>query len=178
MKPYLLCIVATLWLSCKTSQTNTSLGQSTEKQIVETKDCINNATCTLEIIPKSSLLIKQDEFNNTYIEIEKGESTILKYQLKKDPIPNTADSNYSEILYFQIDGNTKELHLINEELKKVNMVYARLCYCKGTSGYFKVRNGELKLSIKKNELTLSANFSVENIPQIITQINEKIILQK
>jgi len=177
MKSFYLCFISLLLFGCKTTHMNTYISQITEKQIFKSNDCIENAVCTLEIIPNSNLLIKNDEFKNTYIELEKGENVVIKYQLKKNPIANTADSNYSEILYIETDSTNKELHLKDINLQEVKMIFARLCFCKGSSGYFKVKNGQLDLSIKKNELTLHADFSVENIPQITTKVNEKIILR-
>jgi hypothetical protein len=165
-------------VGCKSSQINTSLEELNEKHTVLLSNCIDNAVCNIELIPKSNLLIKEDEFKNTYIEFEKGNNTIIKYQLKKNELPNTADSHYSEIIYLEIDNYNKSLNLKNEDLQQVKMIYGRLCYCKGSSGYFKVNKGSLELILSKNKLSLNANFNVENIPQIVSQINEKISLQK
>jgi len=178
MKYICLFILVLLVVGCKSSQINTSLEELNEKHIVLLSNCIDNAVCYIEIIPKSNLLIKEDEFKNTYIEFEKGNNTIIKYQLKKNEVTNTADSQYSEIIYLEIDNYNKSLYLKNEELQQVKMIYGRLCYCKGSSGYFKVNKGSLELILSKNKLSLNANFNVENIPQIVSQINENISLQK
>ena len=178
MKYICLFILVLLAVGCKSSQINTSLEELNEKHTVLLSNCIDNAVCKIEIIPKSNLLIKKDEFKNTYIEFEIGNKTIIKYQLKKNELPNTADSHYSEIIYLEIDNYNKSLYLKNEELQQVKMIYGRLCYCKGSSGYFKVNKGSLELILSKNKLSLNANFNVENIPQIVSQINENISLQK
>jgi len=161
---------------CKSNHINTSLKNLEETFVVDIKNCVDNAQCNLEIIPNSHLIIKQDEFKNSYIELEKRTNTVIKYQLDKRKVPNTADSNYTELLYIEIDNYNKTLILKDEELQRVKMIYGRLCFCKGSSGYFKVKKGHLELILKKNHLTLSANFSVENIPQITTQIHEIITL--
>jgi len=178
MKYLCLFFLVLLVVGCKSSQINTSLEELNEKHTVLLSNCIDNAVCNIELIPKSNLLIKEDEFKNTYIEFEKGNNTIIKYQLKKNELPNTADSHYSEIIYLEIDNYNKSLYLKSEDLQQVKMIYGRLCYCKGSSGYFKVNKGSLKLILSKNKLSLNANFNVENIPQIVSQINEKISLQK
>jgi hypothetical protein len=178
MKYLCLFFLVLLVVGCKSSQINTSLEELNEKHTVLLSNCIDNAVCNIELIPKSNLLIKEDEFKNTYIEFEKGNNTIIKYQLKKNELPNTADSHYSEIIYLEIDNYNKSLNLKNEDLQQVKMIYGRLCYCKGSSGYFKVNKGSLELILSKNKLSLNANFNVENIPQIVSQINEKISLQK
>jgi hypothetical protein len=178
MKYLCLFFLVLLVVGCKSSQINTSLEELNEKHTVLLSNCIDNTVCNIELIPKSNLLIKEDEFKNTYIEFEKGNNTIIKYQLKKNELPNTADSHYSEIIYLEIDNYNKSLNLKNEDLQQVKMIYGRLCYCKGSSGYFKVNKGSLELILSKNKLSLNANFNVENIPQIVSQINEKISLQK
>jgi hypothetical protein len=178
MKYLCLFFLVLLVVGCKSSQINTSLEELYEKHTVLLSNCIDNAVCNIELLPKSNLLIKEDEFKNTYIEFEKGNNTIIKYQLKKNELPNTADSHYSEIIYLEIDNYNKSLNLKNEDLQQVKMIYGRLCYCKGSSGYFKVNKGSLELILSKNKLSLNANFNVENIPQIVSQINEKISLQK
>ena len=176
MKYCYLFILFLLVVGCKSSQINTSLEKLNEKHTIILSNCIDNAVCNIDIIPKSNLLIKEDEFKNTYIEFEKGNNTIIKYQLKKNELPNTADSHYAEILYLEIDNYNKSLYLKNEELQQVKMIYGRLCYCKGSSGYFKVNNGSLELTLSKNKLSLDVKFNVENIPQIVSQIHETISL--
>jgi len=178
MKYIRLFILVLSVVGCKSSQINTSLEELNEKHTVVLSNCIDNAVCNIEIIPKSNLLIKEDEFKNTYIEFEKGNNTIIKYELKKNELPNTADSHYSELLYLEIDNYNKSLYLKNEELQQVKMIYGRLCYCKGTSGYFKVNSGYLELALIKNQLSLDTKFKVENIPQLVTEIHENISLQK
>lgn len=154
--------------------------QLAEKQIFNLENCPEvsgeNSHCSLEIIPNTALIIKQDEFQNSYIEIEKGEKTVIKYEFKKNELLNTADSQHSELIYFEIDNDCKSLSLTNEELQTVKMMYGRLCYCKGTSGYFKVIQGNLAYTNKDNELTLNLKFKVGKIPQLITEINETIKL--
>jgi hypothetical protein len=178
MKHIFLFILVLLVVGCKSSQINTSLEKLNEKLIVTLSNCIDNAVCSIEVVPNTNLLIKEDEFQNTYIEFENGTNTIIKYQLKKNELPYTADSHYSEIIYLEMDNYNKSLYLKNEELQQVKMIYGRLCYCKGSSGYFKVNKGSLELILSKNKLSLNANFNVENIPQIVSQINENISLQK
>ena len=178
MKHFCIFLLIILVIGCRSGQINKSLEKLEEKRSFVVSNCIDNAVCYIEIIPKSNLLIKEDEFQNTYVEFEKGNNTIIKYELKKNEIPNTADSHYSEILYLEIDNYNQNLNLKNKELQQVKMTFGRLCYCKGSSGYFKVKNGNLELLLSKNKLSLNANFEVENIPQIVNEIHEIISLPK
>jgi hypothetical protein len=154
--------------------------QSPEKQIFNLENCPKmsgeNAQCSIKIIPNSTLIIKQDEFQSSYIEIEKGEKTIIKYEFKRNQLPNTVDGHHIEMIYFEVENDTESINLVNEELQSVKMMYGRLCYCKGTSGYFKVSQGSLKFSNKNNEMTIKLKFKVGKIPQLISEINETIKL--
>ena len=179
---YSLCYILLFFLiACKSNNLNKTAIQSPEKQIfiLENGPEISrgNSQCSLEIIPNTTLIIKQDEFQNAYIEIEKGEKTIIKYELKKNELTNTADSQHTELIYFEIDNNCKSLSLSDEELQTVKMMYGRLCYCKGSSGYFKVTQGKLTYMNKDNEMSIKLNFKVGKIPQLITEINETIKLK-
>jgi len=178
MKNLYLCILFLLIVGCKSGKINTLLEKLDKKHITVLSNCIDNAQCTIEIIPNSNLMIKEDAFKNTYIEIENGVHTIIKYQFKKNELPNTADSQYAELLYLEIDNYNKRLHLKNEELQQVKMIYGKLCFCKGSSGFFKVKNGDLELLLSKNKLSLITNFNVENMQQMVSQLNENIILKK
>jgi len=155
--------------------------QISKKQIFNLENCPEvsgeNSQCSIEIISNSTLIIKQDEFQNSYLEIEKGEKTVIKYQFKRNELPNTVDGQHIELIYFEVDNNSESLLLKNEELQIVKMVYGRLCYCKGTSGYFKVIQGKLSFTNKDNEITIKLNFKVGKIPQLITEINETINLK-
>lgn len=131
----------------------------------------------LEIIPNKSLLLKKDEFGMLYGNFIKGDSILIKYQFKKKKIKNVVDDNFIETLYFTTDKTTTNLTLENLQLSKINMVLQRQCYCKGTAGFFKITNGNFNLNIKKNELTLTTDFSIKNIPHVLTKINEKVIFE-
>jgi len=178
MRNVYLCFLFLLIIGCKSGKINTLLEKLDEKNTAVLSNCFDNAVCTIEIIPNSNLMIKEDAFKNTYIEMEDGVNTIIKYQFKKNELPNTADGQYSEFLYLEIDNYNKRLHLKNEELQQVKMIYGKLCYCKGSSGFFKVKNGTLELILSKNKLSLVTNFNVENIQQMVSQLNENILLKK
>lgn len=177
MKKLLPLLVISFIFGCKGQHLNKKIRSLENSKTFEISTCPSNGTCSIEIIPRSKLQIKEDEFKNTYIEIAEGDKIVFKYEYKKDELPNTADSGYRELVYIETDGTNQELNLKNQELQKVNMVFGRLCFCKGSSGYFKVKKGQLKFVLKKNELTLDTHFSVAHIPQVITEIDETITLE-
>lgn len=165
-------------LSCKSKKDIADINKTHEKQLFSLDNCDVDTQCSIEILPNSSLFIKQDNLQNTYLEIEKGNKIVIKYEFKRNVPPNTADGHYSELLYFEIDKNKKHLFLSNKGLQDVKMIYGRFCYCKdGTSGYFKVTQGSLTLNRNITELSIDLNFKVGKIPQLLTEIKETVKLK-
>jgi len=165
-------------ISCKSTQQVNSQAVNNEPIITNTENCPENGTCTLEIIPNKTLDFKTDDFGNLYPTIENGEKTILKYTFTKNPIENTADSNYTEIVYAELDKPYSNINLVDSQLQTIKLHYGRLCFCKGESGYFAIKNGVLNLSKSgKDSLKIDLNFSVKKIPQIISEIHETISLK-
>lgn len=174
-----LIVLSLLFLaSCKSTQQVNSQVISNEIIITKTENCPKNGTCSLELIPNKNLDFKTDEFGNLYPTINNGEKTILKYTFTKKSIENTADSNYTEIIYAELDKSYSNINLINSQLQTIKLHYGRLCFCKGESGYFPITNGVFNLSKSgKDSLTIDLNFSVKKIPQIISEIHETISLK-
>lgn len=174
MKSYYLIILITILTGCK-SQLQ-PFDQLTEKRTFTTQNCPENGLCTIEMLPNSELILKKDPFGSNYVDIEKGGHTVFKFVYTRAQNQDIADSSYSEHLYFEIKNADQSLHLKNETLRQVKMIYARFCYCKGQTGYFQVKNGTLDFEHTKNGLNLDAQFTIERIPQIIVNIHEKLIL--
>lgn len=164
-------------LNCKSKKEAITIPSTTKSQLFQLENCALDTQCSLEIILNSSLSLNQDKEQNSYFTIEKGDKTIIKYLFKRNEPPNTADANYSESIYFEIDKSDKQLFLANNALQDVKMMYQRLCYCKdGTSGTFKVTQGQLKLIKTDDILSLDLTFKVGKIPQLLTEIKETITL--
>ncbi|UMB59657.1 hypothetical protein MHL31_11280 [Lutibacter sp. A80] len=168
----LLIVCAFLMISCKSNYTVSQYIQ----QEVET--CPENGVCSIELFPNKAIVFKTDNIGIMYPEISEGSKTILKYTYTKNTIKNIQDSSYTEIIYAEFDADITPMELSDETLQNVKLYFGRLCYCKGETGYFPVKNGELKLTkINKNSFKLDLNFSISEVPQIISKISETISLK-
>lgn len=156
-------------LSCKTSQNSVM-----NKEITISKtQCPENGTCTFEALKNKSLKVLKDDLGSTYPEISEGKYVLLKFEYSKNKIPNTADSSYRELIYIELNPNDLVVELKDTQLKNVKLLFARLCYCKGQTGYYNISKGNLSISkISDNTYNMSLQFSTDEVPQIITQINE------
>ncbi len=146
--------------------------------IQKTANCPENSTCSMELIPNKTIEFKADKFGILYPIISEGEKTLLKYTFNKNPIPNTQDSNYTEIVYAELDTELNEVELTEEDLKNVKLYFGRFCYCKGETGYYPIKKGTFKLSkANKNSIKIEFNFKISEVPQIISEIRETITLK-
>lgn len=173
----LLCILTTLVFSCKTSVID---NQATNDEIKSnlTSNCPNDGSCTFEIISNSSMQITSDETGALYPKFLKSESMVLKYEYKRNEQSNIADDGYSELIYLEIKKDDLELELKNFELKQVKLLFARLCFCRGETGYFEVTDGHLSI-FKKNDIDyqIDLTFKTDKVPQLINHISETFVLK-
>lgn len=157
-------------LSCKSNHKNTIALNSDSQQ--ET-DCPTDGVCKFEVLPSKKLSIKKDKFDLLYPKIDNGNNIVLKYTYTRNKIANTADSSYVEEVYIEINPKQPEITLADSQLSKANLLFARLCFCKGQTGYYKINKGNLKLiKIKKDTYHLSFHFKTDETPQIIHNIEE------
>lgn len=137
-------------------------------------NCPEGGDCTFEVLQNSTLKLKTDQTGASYLEIEEGDKVVIKYHFKKDPDPDALDSSHSEYLYFEIDPGRVEISLKDSELQRVKMIYGRICFCKGESGYFPVRKGNLFVYQNEGDLLVRGSFRISKIPQIIREIDERL----
>lgn len=163
-----------LLIGCKTKQTTFI----TEKQEFKaTVNCPEDGICSIELIPNSSLVVKSDEFGNTYTIIEKGEKTILKYVFSQNIDKQYVDGHYIEEIYAEFDKELPDLTLQNKSLNDVKLLFNRMCYCKGSAGFYHITKGNLSFKkTKKNTFNFQLSFIMDKVPQVITSINETFTL--
>ena len=175
---YLLSLLFLIIMSCKSTKNMTSDFVVDTAILTNAINCPENGECTIELLPNTSLEFKTDEFGNTYPLIAEGNKTIFKYIYTRNPIPNTQDSNYSEIVFAELDSIISEKTFINETLQDAKLHFGRLCFCKGETGYYPIKNGEFKISkSSKNDLKIDFNFKILEVPQVISAINEIVCLK-
>ena len=170
MKYFILIIILFSLTACST-------GQKLTKDIpreMQNISCPESGNCSIEVIKNSSLAIKTDDFGKIYPEVQKGDRIVIKYHFKKNHPKDIEDSSYSEFIYFEIDKNEKQLILKNSDLQKVKMLYGRICFCRDTTGYFRVHQGNLYLFNNNNTLQFNLKFDMGKIPHVISHINESI----
>lgn len=165
---YLYVFFIIFWLvSCKTKSDLTS----TIATVVSKKTCPDNGTCKLDVFKNKTLQVKTDDFGETYLEIVNGNQLILKFEYKKQGNAKYQDSGYREEVFIELDIDNPEIETVN--LKDKKLFFARWCYCKGQTGYYKINEGKLVVNhLDNNNFLLSLNFTINEVPQIIKEINQ------
>lgn len=143
-----------------------------------TTDCPENGVCAFEVLHNKSLKLLKDGIGKLYPDISDGDNIILKFEYKRNEIPNTMDSSYRELIYVELDPNNLTLELENSQLKEVKLLFARLCFCRGQTGYYNVNKGKLSITKKGDNYQFNLDFEINEVPQIITSISQSFILKK
>ncbi len=171
---YFIIIFLSLFLSSCQAQKIDSKNKNVNYKL---DNCLDDGACTVEILYNSELEVKTDEFGNTYPKINIGDNMVVKYQYKKNEIENVADSSYSEIILFELNNDKIDLHLQNGDLQEVKLLFGRLCFCRGATGYYRVEKGDLKVNFDKDKLKINLQFKVDKVPQKISNLTEVIPLK-
>ncbi len=164
----ILFFILLLTTSCKSSkegnlQTNLKTMDS---------NCPDDGICSLEVIKSKSLEIKQDAISALYPVLTEGNSNVLKFSYKRNEIANTQDGQYSEVIYAELPENIKDIELNDANLSTVKLLFARLCFCRGQTGYYNVSKGKLEIQKKEDgTFNFKLQFKIDEVPQIITLID-------
>lgn len=138
--------------------------------------CPDDGNCTFEVLQNRSLDILEDNLGKLYQEISEGDKLVLKFEYKRNEIPDTVDSHYRELIFVEFDPKDLPLELRDSALKKNKVLFARWCYCKGQTGYYEVDKGILTITKEKNNYRLGLEFKIDEVPQIITSIDQSFAL--
>lgn len=156
-----------LFFSCQSQKQTTQTPPSTYKL---DDYCPKDGSCTFEVLNQKSLEMKSDGTGALYPVIKKGNQTVLKFEYNRNQDPNLADDGYKEVVYAEINSKLKNLKLKDQTLSLAKVYFGRLCFCRGTSGYFPVKQGELMIEEQNDSTrTYSFSFEIENIPQVVKE---------
>lgn len=138
--------------------------------------CPEDGTCSFEILKNKSLQIKTDNLGSMYPKMIDGKYSVLKFEYKKQGNTNYQDSGYREEVFIELENNNLEFE--TTDLKSRKLFFARWCYCKGQTGYYKIKQGKLSVTkIDAENFQFHLNFKIEEVPQIINEIKQTFSIQ-
>ena len=159
-------------LSCKAKS---DIKSAVTKE-VSNMECPKEGKCSLGIIENKILQINTDNLGSVYPEVLNGDECVLKFEYNKLGNSNYQDSGYREEIFIEIDKSNPEIK--TEDLKNKKLFFARWCYCKGQTGYYKINKGKLSITkVDENSFRIQLNFKIEEVPQVINRIDYIFSLQ-
>jgi len=154
-------IVLLFALACSPAKTSWQPGA-----VSLTGDCSKQADCTIELHPNKSVIIKTALNGMRYKLADQPGMNVIVYKYNKIIKGNIQDAGYREEIVFEYDGK-KPLTLDGSELQNTKMLFGRFCYCKGQTGYYPVRQGQLSIDENANA---KLHFTVTEVPQVVKEI--------
>ncbi len=178
MNRYTFFISLMLVTVCKTSNAVGFLEKATGISEIKNHEeyCPEDGDCSLKIYKNSSIVLKKDTTDMYYPVIEKGNNIVVEYTFFIKGPEGTSDGDYSETIHFEIKETTKSLHIEDDTLVQVNLLFGKHCFCRGEAGYYKVNDGNLILKKSHDKLIIDLSFSLDEVSQKVTRIKEVIAL--
>ena len=158
-----------LVFSCASKQNATAI----DSIQTNASPCPEDGDCIFEVLSNQSFSIEKDGIGALYPKIVAGNTIILKFEYKRNDIPNTANGQYRELVYLELNRDHLEIDLKEDELNNVKALFARLCFCRGQTGYYIINQGQLSIKkLSENQYHLNMRFQIDEVPQVISEINE------
>jgi hypothetical protein len=137
--------------------------------------CPEDGVCSVQLFRNKSLDIKTDELGSTYYQMPDSDQTsVILYRYRRNVEKGLQDGQYTEEIIFEVNNSESTANYSDLDLQKTKMLFGRLCFCRGQTGYYKVTAGNLKLNQKNNEVKFNLDFKISKVPQIIYSINTSV----
>lgn len=141
-------------------------------EVMTNSTCPSDGKCTIEVIKNKSLEVKSDEFGSNYYNLTDNMNTsVVLYKYNRNVEEGLQDASYKEEIIFEINNSEKQLSFLDRDLQKTKMIFGRICFCRGQTGYYKVVSGKLFLENLKETIKFNLNFKITEVPQIINSLN-------
>ena len=146
------------------------------EEAIESQLCPQDGNCSYEVLKNQRITYNYSNLSKFYPSFSKGNKHVFKFEYKRNNSPNIQDSSYREEVFIELDTNNLEIE--TTVFKGQKIIFARWCYCKGQTGYYKIEKGKLSVKkIKKNTYQLKFTFKMDQVPQVITEINHVFSLE-
>ena len=130
-------------------------------------NCPDDGLCKVEILKNRCISIKNDAFGKLYFEMSPCDGkSVVRYTYTRNSDEKYKDSGYQEEVIFELNASLSSLNLSNKSLQDTKMLFGRFCFCRGATGYYYIKNGDLKIENSKVFL----DFKIEEVPQIISRL--------
>lgn len=112
------------------------------------------------------MVVKNAE-STTYTLEDNPAKNVVIYKYAKIVKGDLQDAGYREEIVFELDRNVSAINLSGDQIQNTKMLFGRFCFCKGQTGYYPVRQGQLSIDAGHNA---TLHFTVSEVPQVTKQI--------
>ena len=162
-----------LLFSCGATQ-KTPLKPKELVTTIEVINCPEDGSCNAQIIENQLPQLAYDEFDNSYLMFTESSTSHIKLEYTQIKDPKIMDAGYREELIIPFD-NTMFYESQTIDLADLHVFFGRFCFCKGQTGYYLIKEGELKITkVSDEEYNLDMSFAITEVPQVLKQINLRI----
>lgn len=138
---------------------------------VITTGCPTDGSCEVKVIPNKTILPKIAESGSLYYELQDSkDKTVIVYSYARKVPKGVQDGTYREEIIFETAKDSRSLQLSDKALEQVQLLFGRICYCKGATGYYKIKKGNLKTTALAGGVEYNIDFSTDEVPQVLHQI--------
>jgi len=164
MKKILICLSVILaFASCKSTK------EVNKNQLVF-EGCPEGGECDFEIIENTRVFMAGDEQMGYFPKLEESDQMhTIKISYTKDSMENIMDDEYIEVFYFTIGQQENKINLADGELKKANLIYGRICACRGQTGYEKINQGSLKVNLSNQNQKVDFKIKPNKYPILMSE---------
>ena len=175
MKNMLLASIILIFMSCNSTKNMqvTVKKAHFEKTMSQKNDM--NIIQKWQVVPNAQISFKKDNFGVGMAKLEKGNKTVFYYKYDAKPVDKSImDGGYVQEIFFEIEGDIKNMSLKDKELSKINLLVGKHGFFRG-SGIYAVSAGSFDLKvIGDNQVEITINIvkptemvQQKNIHQII-----------
>lgn len=137
--------------------------------------CPIEGDCKVNRIKNVALQVNEVEGGNRgemfyeLVPSENSDVVIYTYNRAVDDI--LMDGFYREEIIFEVPKEKQRLLLEHRNLQDVKMLFGRFCYCKGETGYYKVKRGTANIKYSDSGIKAFLDIQVLDVPQLIKEVN-------
>ena len=151
MKNIILTSILLMFMSCNSIQDMQVQVKKSFYSKTMTKQNDVNITEKWQVVPNASIDFKKDNFGVGMAKLAKGNKTVFYYKYDVQPVDKSImDGGYVEEVFFEIEGDIKNMSLKDKQLSDVNLLVGKHGFFRG-SGVYTVSAGSLDMKVLGND---------------------------
>lgn len=150
--------------ACKTNQI-----ASQEKTLLKV-DSLKGTAKKVYLFKSKRLEVKEMNGSLSYTMVEDEKTNVVQFLYEKDMDKAAFDGGYREEVVFEVPNTSSEKTYVDDELQNSKMLFGRYCFCRGQTGLYKVKQGNLHIKSSKKEIHFELQFKINEVPQIVNEV--------